>query len=132
LIEFSKTKAVLRKNPVYWNLNYPRLESLEFHLGVNPTEILGGLRSGKYDIAQDLPPGDIDEVLRDRQLQAGIVESAKRNTYFVFFNQNSFLTQMAPLRGAMFGIVRTHDLVRQTLGRFARPAVSMIPPGMLG
>jgi ABC-type transport system substrate-binding protein len=28
--------------------------------------------------------------------------------------------------------VRTHDLVWQTLGRFAQPAVCLIPPGMLG
>ncbi|MCI0415544.1 ABC transporter substrate-binding protein [bacterium] len=132
LLDFSGTSATLRKNPVYWRSSSAHIDSIEFHMGIRSADVLSGLRSGKYDLAQDLAPQDLEEILRDRHLQTSLVEAPKKNTYFVLFNQNSFLCQMAPLRVAMFGTVRTHDLVRQTLGRFARPAVGLLPPGMLG
>ena len=39
---------------------------------------------------------------------------------------------LSAVRQALAGLVRTHDLVWQTLGRFAQPAVGFIPPGVLG
>jgi oligopeptide transport system substrate-binding protein len=131
LLEFSGTSASLRKNPIYWRTS-AHIDSIEFHMGVRSADVLSALRSGKYDLAQDLQPQDLEEILRNRHLQTSLVEAPKKNTYFVLFNQSSFLCQMAPLRVAMFGTVRTYDLVRQTLGRFARPAVGLLPPGMPG
>src|SRR5204863_7759683 len=52
--------------------------------------------------------------------------------YFVVFNCTSALGGRPELRRALAGIVRTHDLVRATLGRFAQPAEGLLPPGILG
>ncbi len=132
LQEFTGTTALLKRNLVYWRPALARLDSIEFVLGLRSADIPAGLRADKYDLAQDLHPLDLEDILRDRHLRAGLVEAPKKNTYFVLFNQNSFQCQIAPLRVAMFGSIRTHDLVRQTLGRFARPSVGLLPPGMMG
>src|SRR4029453_5453204 len=52
---------------------------------------------------------------------------------FVMFNSIAGpIAQNVTLRRALSGVVRTNGLVWQTLGRFAQPAVCLIPPGMLG
>ena len=38
----------------------------------------------------------------------------------------------AALRQALAGVVRPQDLVWRSLGRFAHPASSLLPPGILG
>jgi ABC-type oligopeptide transport system substrate-binding subunit len=51
----------------------------------------------------------------------------------VLFNSRSGpLARNPALRRALAGVVRARDLVWRTLGRFAEPAVCLIPPGMLG
>src|SRR6185295_18399800 len=89
--------------------------------------------SGEIDLARALSPQDLEEFLRDARLRSNFVESPRKNTYFVIFNcSTDSPTSNTELRQALSGVVRTHDLVWQTLGRFAQPAVCLIPPGMLG
>jgi ABC-type transport system substrate-binding protein len=126
-------QIVLQRNADYWKGNPPRLDAVEFRPGLNATMIAGGLRSGEYDLARDLLPNDLDEILRDPRLRRGLIETPKKNTYFALFNTVNGLAALNPsLRKALTGVVRTHELVWQTLGRFAQPAVCFIPPGMLG
>jgi ABC-type transport system substrate-binding protein len=132
LQDFAGTSANLRKNLIYWQVPSAHVDALRFHMGLRSNEILEGFRTGKYDLVQDLQPSDLEILLRDRQLQASLVEAPKRNTYFVLLNQNSLVCQMAPIRVALFGTLHTQDLVRQTLGRFGRPAVGLFPPGLPG
>jgi ABC-type transport system substrate-binding protein len=97
------------------------------------SKIASGLRSGSIDVARDLSPEDLSEFLRNPKFRGGLVEAPRKNTYFVIFNcKNGSAGANADLRRALSGVVRTHDLVWQALGRFAQPAVCIIPPGMLG
>jgi ABC-type transport system substrate-binding protein len=126
-------RIVLQRNANHWKGNPPRLDAVEFRPGLNATNIASGLRSGEYDIARDLLPKDLDEVLRDPRFRRGLVETPKKNTYFALFNIIDGAAAQNPLlRRALSGVVRTHELVWQTLGRFAQPAACLIPPGMLG
>src|SRR5262249_19401425 len=95
-------------------------------------EIAAGLRSGQLDLGSNLSPEDLEQILQDQQLRAGLVEVPKKNTYFVLFSAHSAMGGIQHLRQALSGIMRTHDLVRSTLGRFAQPAEGLIPPGILG
>ncbi len=84
-------------------------------------------------MARDLLLEDLEAILRDARFRQGLVEAPKKNTYFVLFNSRSGPTAQNPaVRRALTGLVRTRDLVWRTLGRFAEPAASLIPPGMLG
>jgi len=133
IASFRPDNVVIERNEQYWKGSPAHLNEVEFRAGLNASEISSGLRSGEIDLARDLSPQDLEEFLRDARLRSGFVESPRKNTYFFIFNCTSAsVAQNAGLRRALSGVVRTHDLVWQTLGRFAQPAVCLIPPGMLG
>ena len=125
-------RVVLERSPNPWGGRRAQLDAVEFLRGMSPTEIAEGLRSGRVDIARDLLATDVEDILRESRFLEGLVEATKRNVYFVVFNLNSPRTSSHGLRRALLGVLRAHDLVWRTLGRFAQPAVSFIPPGMLG
>jgi ABC-type transport system substrate-binding protein/serine/threonine protein kinase len=130
---YSPDRIMLERNEKYWKGSAAFLDEVEFRAGLSASEIASGLRTGTIDLARDLSPQDLEEFLRDQRFRGGLVESPRENTYFLIFNSTSgSVASNADLRRALSGIVRTHDLVWQTLGRFAQPAVCLIPPGMLG
>jgi ABC-type transport system substrate-binding protein/serine/threonine protein kinase len=133
IASYSPDRIVLQRNENYWKGSTSFLDEVEFRAGLTASEIASGLRSGSIDLARDLSPEDLEEFLRDVRFRGGLVESPRKNTYFLIFNTTSgSIAQNPEFRRALSGVVRTHDLVWQTLGRFAQPAVCLIPPGMLG
>jgi serine/threonine protein kinase/ABC-type transport system substrate-binding protein len=128
---FEPNRIILERNHEYWRVP-PILDAVEIRTGLSAAEMAAGLRSGEIDLARDLLPEDLDEIVRDRRLKATLVEAPKKNTYFVLFNQHSKIGQNSAIREALCGMIRTHDLVRSTLGRFAQPAEGLFPPGILG
>ena len=133
MASYASDRIVLERNEKYWKGSSAFLDEVEFRAGLSASEIASGLRSGSIDLARDLSPQDLEEFLRDPRFRGGLVESPRKNTYFLIFNSRSgSVLQNADFRRALSGIVRTHDLVWQTLGRFAQPAVCVVPPGLLG
>ena len=130
---YAHDRILLERNEDYWKGATAALDTIEFRPGLSATAIATGLRSGDIDLARDLAPQDLDDFLRDPRFRGGLVEVPRKTTYFVLFNTtgDSAATNLK-VRQALSGVVRTHDLVWQTLGRFAQPAVCVIPPGMLG
>lgn len=131
LVSFQSESAVLERNEHYWKGAVP-LESVHFRCGVSAAKLAPGLRSGEFDVVSNLLPQDLEQILQDRQSRTGLVEAPRKNIYFVIFNNKSAVAQVAELRQALCGIVRIDDIVRRTLGRFAHPAVGLLPPGILG
>jgi ABC-type transport system substrate-binding protein/serine/threonine protein kinase len=133
MASYGSDRIVLVRNERYWKGSSAFLDEVEFRAGLSASEIASGLRSGSIDLARDLSPQDLEEFLRDSRFRGGLVESPRKNTYFLIFNSTrGSVLQNADFRRALSGIVRTHDLVWQTLGRFAQPAVCVVPPGLLG
>ncbi|HEY6121572.1 MAG TPA: ABC transporter substrate-binding protein, partial [Pyrinomonadaceae bacterium] len=133
IVSYGADRVVLERNENYWKGATGFLDEVEFRAGLSASAIASGLRSGAIDLARDLSPQDLEEFLRDPRFRGGLVESPRKNTYFLIFNSGSGSVGQNPdLRRALSGVVRTHDVVWQTLGRFAQPAVCLIPPGMLG
>jgi ABC-type transport system substrate-binding protein len=129
---FRNDAIILNKNGNYWKGNPPHIDALEIRTALSSAEVAQGFRSGKFDLVRDLLPQDLEEILRDRMLHAALVEAPKKNTYFVVFNLFSEICKNFTLRRALAGVIRTRDLVRSTLGRFAEPAEGILPPGILG
>ena len=126
-------RIVLERNDSYWRTGLPRLDTIEFHPALSPATIARSFRAGDLDLARDLRPQDLEEILRDPGFRQRLVEASKKNTYFVLFNAASGpVTRDAAVRRALAGVIRPRDLVWRTLGRFAEPAACLIPPGMLG
>lgn len=126
---YSTHKIILERNEHYWKGARAPLERIEFDCGVSSADIALGLKSGRFDLASNLLPKDLEEILQDRRAQT--VEVAKKNVYYAIFNDRSELSKNDELRKALCGSVRIDDLVRGTIGRFAQPATGLIPPGIL-
>ncbi len=122
----------LDRNPDYWKGIPAHINGIEFKIVPGSAEVGKGFREGKYDVVRDLEPRDLETILRDQSLHPNLVETPKRNIYFVAFNLQSAICKNPEIRKALSGIVRLHDLVRSTLGRFAEPAEGLLPPGILG
>lgn len=129
---FAPQRVLLRRNPDYWKGGTTNLDAVEFRCGLSSAEIAAGFRSGEFDLVRDLLPEELEDILRDRRLRATIAETPKKNTYFALFNRSSSIAGIPVVRMALCGVVRTHDLVRKTLGRYAQPAEGLLPPGILG
>lgn len=129
---FQPDRVILERNPDYWKEPSALLDSIEFRTGQSAAQIAAGFRSGEFDVVRDLLPEDLEEILRDRRLRASLIETPKKNIYGVMLNSQSPHVQSTQLRQALGGIVRSHDLVWGTLGRFAQPAEGLFPPGILG
>jgi ABC-type transport system substrate-binding protein len=123
--------VVLERNPRYAK-EPARIDRIEFRASLPAPAIAEGLRTGELDIVRDLLPQDLEEILREPRLRAGLVEMPKKNTYFALFHTGSAAGSNAALRRALAGAARTQDLVWGSLGRFALPATGLIPPGILG
>ncbi len=125
-------RIVLEQNPNCWHSVPPRLDRIEFRIYSDASSIADSLRTGEIDLGRDLLPDDLEEILRDPRFRSRLVETTKKNVYFILFNLAGPVARSAALRQALAGVIRTHDLVWRALGRFAQPAVSLIPPGVLG
>jgi peptide/nickel transport system substrate-binding protein/oligopeptide transport system substrate-binding protein len=129
----AKDKVVLERNDDHWRSSRPALDAIEFQSDLSAKDIVRHFRAGDVDVARDLLPEDLEEILRDPRYRQKMVEVAKKNTYFVLFNILSGPIAKDPeVRRALSGVIHTRDLVWRTLGSFAQPAACLIPPGMLG
>jgi ABC-type oligopeptide transport system substrate-binding subunit len=122
----------LERNRDYWRPGYPRSEGVAVSFGVPPKEILAGFRSGRFSIAGDLFPDDVEALRRDPEFASGYSETPRLSTYYVAFNVNRAPLRDRALRQALAKAIDVPALVRRTLGRLAIPARGLIPPGLLG
>ena len=122
----------LEPNRAYWRKGYPRSERLTFSFGVSPEEMLAGFRAGRYALASDLYPADVEALRHEPRFMAGHRETPRLMSYFAVFNTRQGPLADPALRARLARAVDVGRLVRQHLGRLAIPAVGMIPPGLLG
>lgn len=124
---------LLERNAEHWSGQPPRVDAVEFRTGLSASALAADFLSGSLDLTRDLAPDDLDAVLRDPRFHNSLVEAPQKFTYFVLFNTSSGPLVADPeLRRILARSIRARDLVWQTLGRFAVPAVGLIPPGILG
>ncbi|HMF09726.1 MAG TPA: ABC transporter substrate-binding protein, partial [Thermoanaerobaculia bacterium] len=131
LVSHAPDRVILERNPRY-SREPARVDRIEFRPSLSGESIARGFRSGEFDLARDLLPQDLDAILREPRLRSGLVETPKKNTYFVMFHSGSAAGSNDALRRALAGAARAQDLVWATLGRFALPATGLLPPGILG
>ncbi|MFQ5669086.1 MAG: ABC transporter substrate-binding protein [Acidobacteriota bacterium] len=122
----------LERNPSYWREGYPASQRLLFDFGVSPAEILAQFRDGRYSLAADLKPGDVDTLRREAAFAAGHREAPRLLTYFAAFNIHQPPFDRRDQRQKLVRAVNVATIVRETLGKVALPAHGLIPPGLLG
>jgi len=133
VVRFEPGKTLeLERNPSYWREGYPRCQGVVFNFGVPSNEILSGFRSGRFSVAADLFPSDLEALRRDADLATGYREKPRLTTFFVAFNIHAGALEVKTVRQRLIAAFDTPSLVRQTLGALAIPARGIIPPGLLG
>jgi ABC-type oligopeptide transport system substrate-binding subunit len=103
-----------------------------FEYGIQTSEILNGFREGRFDLAADLFPSDVETLRRDPEFAAGYRETPRLCTYYAAFNIHREPFSDKRLRQSLTSSIEVASLVRRTLGRLALPAHGFIPPGLLG
>ena len=135
LVSFEPEKQLtLERNPDYWREGLPKSEQLVFRFGVPSEEIKDDFLSGRFSIASDLYPADVEACRRDPALAAGYHETPLLSTYFLGLNARTGSLADELLRKGLASSLRavSPSIVRRTLGRLALPATSLIPPGLPG
>jgi ABC-type transport system substrate-binding protein len=122
----------LERNKTYWRKGFPRSEALVFSFGVSPAETLRGFREGRFSIAGDLVPAEVEGLRRHPDHASAYREVPRLGTYYVGFNSGRGPLTDRSLRERLAGAVDVPRLVSQGVGRLAVPARSFIPPGLLG
>ncbi len=130
--EWTRSRVVLERNDTYWGQEKAALDRVEFVPGLSATDAAARFRSGEIDVARELFAEDLERFLRDTRLRPTFVEAARKNACFAVFNTRSEVIRTPEMRRALAGVIRTQNIVWQSLGRFAMPATGVIPPAMLG
>lgn len=122
----------VERNDRYWGRKTAHVERVRLRLDLRAEGIAEAIRGGRVDIGRDMAPGDLEDVQRDPRFRGTLVETVKRNVHFLLFHSAGPRSRHPEVRAALSQVLRVQDLVWRTLGRFAQPAVGLVPPGILG
>jgi len=71
-VEWNKNDHLtIKKNPNYWNKDYPKLDEIEFKPIINQSQKLNALISGQVDLVDSIPFQDIPKVEKTKGLKLG-------------------------------------------------------------
>ena len=76
----------LEHNPSYWRKGFPACDRLSIHFRLTPDKILSEFRAGRFSLASDLYPADVEALRRDVTLAAGYREKPCLSTYLMALN----------------------------------------------
>ncbi len=122
----------LIRNNRYWRKLLPSLEVIDCRFLENEQAMIDALRTDQIDLGRDLSSTQTEVMVRLPRYQRGLVECTRRSVGFLVFNQHSPLLCRQELRALLMSMVRVRELVWHTIGRCARPATCLIPPGLIG
>ncbi len=110
----------------------PKSDGLIFIFGVPPQDVLAGFRSGRFSLAGDLFPSDVEVLRHESEFSSRYREVPRLSTYFIMFNSHHGPLVDENLRHQIVQAIDVESLVRRHVGRLAIPAHGLIPPGLLG
>jgi oligopeptide transport system substrate-binding protein len=122
----------LEANPYYWRKGYPKNDGLVFTFGVSAQEILSGFRAGRFSLAWDLLPSDVETLRHEPEFASRYRETPRLSNYFLVFNIHRGPFTDEKLRHRLIQSIDVQALIRRNLGRLAVPAHGVIPPGLIG
>lgn len=133
VVQFQANERVeVERNPAYWRDGLPKCDGISFSFGVPRERVLADLRAGRVALALGLDKEDEDALRADRTARTRYFESHRLSVAFAGLNSHSGPLADPGLRRAVVRALDVETPVRRALGRFARPAPSLIPPGLLG
>jgi ABC-type transport system substrate-binding protein len=125
-------RVELEANRDYWIDGVPKSSSLTFDFDVPPDEIARGFREGKYSMAWDLLPEDVEAFRRDSRFAATYRQTPLLATGILIFNIHRPPFDDESLRRRVAYAIDVDSIVPRNLGRLGVAAHGLIPTGLLG
>jgi len=122
----------LERNLGYWRPGIPKCQELEFYFNVGERECVDGFRKGLFSLVSELSPAEHAALLRDPELARGYHEVPALSTYYTVFNCHHGPLKDPAQRRRLIDAIHATSYLGSLNGRLARPAHSLIPPGLLG
>ncbi len=122
----------VERNAGYWRAGLPRAERIVFRFGVSPEEIRDEFLAGRFSLAADIFPADVEALRHKPEFAAGYRDLPRLSIYFAAFNIHRPPFDDPAVRRRVAGAVDVPGIVRRVLGRLAIPAHGIIPPGLPG
>src|SRR5205814_536136 len=97
-----------------------------------PQEIQSGFKSGRFSLAWNLFPTEVESLRREREFATRYRETPRLSTYYVVMNAQEGPLSNLQLRRQFMQCIDVDDVIRRNIGRLAMPAHTLIPPGLLG
>ena len=125
-------KLVFQRNPDYWKAGIPKLDTITFEIGQEPTVALLRLQSGEVDIPGDgIPPAQFLQVKDDPVYKPMIIEGGQLQTGYITINVNTPPLDKVEVRKAINMAINKARIVQIINGR-ALVANQPLPPSMPG
>jgi peptide/nickel transport system substrate-binding protein/oligopeptide transport system substrate-binding protein len=125
-------KAVLQRNPAYWREGYPRVDTVEYRLGVDANTQLQQVQAGQLDImGNDIPAGAFTATTTDPALKDQVVREPLVATNFLIIDTSGPDKALADVRvrHAIAMAVDKDNILRVNNGRGTK-AGCIFPPQM--
>ncbi|MGK2859824.1 MAG: ABC transporter substrate-binding protein [Thermoanaerobaculia bacterium] len=122
----------VEQNPGYWRPGFPKAERIVFRFGVSPEEIREEFLAGRFSLAADIFPADVEALRHQPQFAAGYRDMPRLSIYFAAFNIHRPPFDDVAVRRRVASAVDVPGIVSRVLGRLAIPAHGVIPPGLPG
>jgi ABC-type transport system substrate-binding protein len=125
-------RLVLVKNAHYYIRSQPKLDELQFQIGIDPTVALLRLQRNEIDLLGDgIPSSRFVQVTKDPKLKKLIVEGDQLHTGYITINTLVKPFDNVKVRQALNMAVNKERVIQVINGR-ARPATQILPPLMPG
>jgi ABC-type transport system substrate-binding protein len=125
-------KLVFQRNPDYWKTGLPKLDTINFEIGQEPTVALLRLQKGEVDFAGDgIPPAQFLQVKDDPAYQGMIIEGGQLQTGYITLNVKTPPFDKLEVRKAINMAINKDRIVQIINGR-ALVANQPLPPTMPG
>lgn len=125
-------RLVFQRNTDYWHTGLPKLDTITFEVGQEPTVALLRLQRGEIDIPGDgIPPAQFLQVKDDPAFKDLIIEGGQLHTGYVTMNTKMPPFDNVAVRKAVNMAINKDRVVRIINGR-AVPANQPLPPTMPG
>jgi ABC-type transport system substrate-binding protein len=125
-------KLVFQRNAGYWKTGLPKLDTITFEIGQEPTVALLRLQNGEVDIPGDgIPPAQFLQVKDDPVYKPMIVEGGQLQTGYITLNVTTAPFDKLEVRKAINMAINKDRIVQIINGR-ALVANQPLPPSMPG
>ena len=125
-------RVVFEKNSEYFKAGVPKLDEIEFQVGLEPNVALLKLQKGEVDILGDgIPPAKYLDVVNDPNNKDLIVIGDQLHTGYLTINVNIAPLDNVKVRQAINMAINKDRIIQIINGR-ASPANQPLPPAMPG